>query len=284
MRVAGRGELQRLAVVRGRLRDVDRRLALARQLQRAAGVVLERRDVLGRSGRDRERRGLRSCGARAARPGPPAGRPRSPRASGRRRCGGSPGRRAGSARTPRRGPARGRTRTRRCRSWSARTSGGSARGGGARRATGRCPLPACIVASAPDQNGSPTTAASCRTERWADVSASSRAAISPWIVSGRAIDETSAIAPWSASIRTNSSAYNGLPPALATSGPCASGGSTLRTSSSASRRCMSSSVSGDSVTVDEFGLPAPQSRRTSNSSGRAVPTSSSGTSWRCSPS
>ena len=48
--------------------------------------------------------------------------------------------------------------------------------------------PACIVASAPDQNGSPTTAASCRTERWADVSASSRAAIRPWIVSGRAIE------------------------------------------------------------------------------------------------
>ena len=47
----------------------------------------------------------------------------------------------------------------------------------AQRAPRRRRRPACIDASAPDQNGSPTTAASCRSERWADVSASSRAAI-----------------------------------------------------------------------------------------------------------
>ena len=135
----------------------------------------------------------------------------------------------------------------------------------------------------PDQNGSPTTAASCRTERCADVERVEPRRDQPVDRLGKAIDETSAMLPGPrASARTPARTTGCLrrwPRAALRLGR-----STLRTSSSASRRCMSSSVSGDSVTVDEFGLPAPQLRRTSNNSGLAVPTSSSGTSWRCSPS
>ena len=101
-------ELQRAAVVRGGLGDIDRRLPLAGEQQEPAGVVA------GATGRRRaapaaiaRARAPRSCGGRATRPDPPAGRPRSPPASVRRRGDASRGPPAGSGRTRRRGSIRG---------------------------------------------------------------------------------------------------------------------------------------------------------------------------------
>ncbi len=78
-------------------------------------------------------------------------------------------------------------------------------------------------ASAPVQNDFPITAAFCTSCFCSGSSRSSRAAISPCTVSG-----SRSIAPCSRSMRANSSAYSGLPPARARSSAWVSAGSTER--------------------------------------------------------
>ena len=78
------------------------------------------------------------------------------------------------------------------------------------------------------------------------------------------------IAPCSRSMRANSSAYSGLPPARARSSAWVSAGSTVVSRSSPTRRAVSSSPSATGEIVSEFCLPPPQPGRRARSSGRAV--------------
>ena len=117
-------------------------------------------------------------------------------------------------------------------------------------------------------------------------SVSRRAAISACTESGTSTSPAPS-SPRSASRRTNSSAYSGLPPARSSSACCVSAGSTARSSSVEIRRAVSSSVSGARLIrcrVAQRSQPKPGC--CSYSSGRAVQSTSSGTpsaqSARCS--
>ena len=92
--------------------------------------------------------------------------------------------------------------------------------------------------------------------------------------------------PRSNSMRTNSSAYSGLPPDRSTTIDCSFFGNSVSWSSPAISSEVSSAVSGESANVVEFRLPPPHPGCASYSSGRAVQTTRSGTpeahSTRCS--
>ena len=149
-----------------------------------------------------------------------------------------------------------------------------------------------MAATAPTQKTSPTTEASCSSAFSTGGNASSRAAISAWTVSGTGMFSASGAGRspsgtcGSNSIRTNSSAYSGLPPAFAMMADRVSAGSSVPSSSVESSVPVSSCVSGASAIVIEFRLPPPQPARRSSSSGRAAQMISSGTcpahSTRCS--
>ena len=134
-----------------------------------------------------------------------------------------------------------------------------------------------IAASAPAQNTLPTTAASWSRLLRSGESVSRRAAINACTESGKG---TSASGPasrsLSASRRTNSSAYSGLPPARSSSDRCVSAGSTARSSSEEIRRAVSSSESGARLIVCALRSPAAQVGCCSKSSGRDMQSSSSG--------
>ena len=103
----------------------------------------------------------------------------------------------------------------------------------------------------------PITAASWSKAFCAGSSRSSRAAISPCTVSGSSLRRR----PGRASMRANSSAYSGLPPARASSCALRLGRAATEPSSSWSSRAVSSSLSGESEIVSAFGLPPPQPGR-----------------------
>ena len=128
------------------------------------------------------------------------------------------------------------------------------------------------TATPPSQNTLPCTAASCSSSFSARDSASSRAAITPCTDSG-----SSPVMPRSASIRTYCSAKRGLPPARSSSARCSSASWSGCCSSAAISRAVSSSARGWSEIVVALAFPPPHDWRRSNSSGRAVPTTSSGT-------
>ena len=89
-----------------------------------------------------------------------------------------------------------------------------------------------------------------------------------------------------ASMRVNSSAYRGLPPACSSSRACTSASTADWPSRACRSWAVSCSESGESRSVDELTLPPPQPGRRERSSGRAVASTSIGTplaqSTRCS--
>ena len=133
----------------------------------------------------------------------------------------------------------------------------------------------------------PTTAASASSDFASGVSVSSRAAISACTESGNgtsAPSRSSQLDPLrtsrslSLSRRTNSSAYSGLPPARSRIGCCSSAGITLASSSAETSRAVSSGDRGARLIGVALRRPLPiVGVAARNSSGRAVPTISSGT-------
>ena len=117
-----------------------------------------------------------------------------------------------------------------------------------------------ISATAPAQKSLPMTDASCSRLFRSGESVSNRAAISACTESG---SWTSSSVPESrsrsASRRTNSSAYRGLPPARSRSARCVSAGRTARSSSEPSSRAVSSSESGARLIVVALRVRPPRS-------------------------